>query len=147
MNKIELQKRTREFAKRVFKLTERLPHSQAAKVITYQLLKAASSVAANYRAVNRAKSDDDFTNKLKIVLEEADESNFWLTFISDIELLNQDDPELLFLIKESDEFIAIFTASTKTMSLKDLNQNLNLLNQKRKIHWHKPNRSPINQKS
>jgi four helix bundle protein len=118
MDKIELQKRTREFAKRVFKLAEKLPYSQASKVITYQLLKSASSVAANYRAVNRAKSDDDFTNKLKIVLEEADESNFWLTFISDIELLKPDDSELLFLIKESDEFTAIFTASTKTMSLK-----------------------------
>ncbi len=118
MNKIELQKRTREFAKRVFKLTEKLPYSQASKVITYQLLKAASSVAANYRAVNRAKSGDDFTNKLKIVLEEADESNFWLTFLSDVDILKQDDPELLSLIKESDEFIAIFTASTKTMSLK-----------------------------
>ncbi|MCA6380599.1 MAG: four helix bundle protein [Cytophagales bacterium] len=118
MDKIQLQKRTKEFAKRVFKLTDRLSYSQASKVITYQLLKSASSVAANYRAVNRAKSDDDFTNKLKIVLEEADESNFWLTFISDIELLKQDDDELLFLIKESDEFIAIFTAATKTMSLK-----------------------------
>ncbi len=118
MNKIELQKRTREFAKRVFKLTEKLPYSQASKVIIYQLLKAASSVAANYRAVNRAKSGDDFTNKLKIVLEEADESNFWLTFLSDVDILKQDDPELLSLIKESDEFIAIFTASTKTMSLK-----------------------------
>lgn len=118
MDKIQLQKRTREFAKRVFKLTDRLPYTQASKVITYQLLKSASSVAANYRAVNRAKSDDDFTNKLKIVLEEADESNFWLTFISDVELLKQDDGELLFLIKESDEFIAIITAATKTMLLK-----------------------------
>ncbi len=118
MDKIELQRRTREFAIRVFKLMNRLPYSQASKVITYQLLKSASSVAANYRAVNRAKSDDDFTNKLKIVLEEADESNFWLTFISDTELLKQSDNELLFLIKESDEFIAIFTASTKTMSRK-----------------------------
>jgi four helix bundle protein len=117
MDKAELQKRTREFAKRVFKLSERFPYSQASKVITYQLLKAASSVAANYRAVNRAKSKDDFSNKLKIVLEEADESNFWLTFITDIELINASDPELSFLIKESDEFVAIFTASTKTMAI------------------------------
>lgn len=116
MDKHDLQKRTKEFAKRVFKLTERLPISQASKVITYQLLKSASSVAANYRAVNRAKSKDDFSNKLKIVLEEADESNFWLTFIQDIELLNSSDPELKFLVKESDEFIAIFVASTKTLS-------------------------------
>ena len=66
---------------------ERLPKSEAAKVITYQLLKSSSSVGANYRASNRATSKADFINKIKIVLEEADESNFWLTFISDVELL------------------------------------------------------------
>ncbi|MBS1486023.1 MAG: four helix bundle protein [Bacteroidetes bacterium] len=136
MDKVELQTRTREFAKRVFKLTEKLPASQASKVITYQLLKSASSVAANYRAVNRAKSRDDFNNKLKIVLEEADESNFWLTFIQDIELLNQTDAELNLLIKESNEFIAIFVASTKTVSKGNLrpkrtiNQHSQILNLK-----------------
>ena len=50
------------------------------------------------------------------MLEEADESNFWLTFIADIELINVSDVELSCLIKESDEFVAIFTASTKTMA-------------------------------
>lgn len=73
-------------------------------------------MAANYRAVNRAKSKIDFGNKIKIVLEEADESNFWLTFLADIEIVNRDDKELNFLIKESDEFIAIFTASLKTLN-------------------------------
>lgn len=73
-------------------------------------------MAANYRAVNRAKSKTDFGNKIKIVLEEADESNFWLTFLADIEIVNRDDKELNFLIKESDEFIAIFTASLKTLN-------------------------------
>jgi four helix bundle protein len=82
------------------------------------LLKAASSVAANYRAVNRAKSGSDFSNKLKIVLEEADESNFWLTFIADIGLLKNNNEELKALIKESDEFVAIFTASVKTINKK-----------------------------
>ncbi|MBI1767765.1 MAG: four helix bundle protein [Bacteroidetes bacterium] len=56
----------------------------------------------------------DFGNKIKIALEEADESNFWLTFLADIDLLERNDKELSFLMKESDEFIAIFTASLKT---------------------------------
>jgi four helix bundle protein len=76
LDKNELLRRTRDFAVRVFKLLERIPKSEAAKVVTYQLLKSSSSVAANYRAVNRAKSKSDFGNKIKIVLEEADESNF-----------------------------------------------------------------------
>jgi len=116
MDKNELIKRTREFAKRVFKLLDRLPKSQASQVITYQLLKSSSSVAANYRAVIRAKSASDFKNKIKIVLEEADESNFWLTFIADVDLLSLEDKELTILIKESDELTAIFAASLKTLN-------------------------------
>ena len=116
MNKQELLQRTREFAVKVFRLTERFPKSEGAKVVIYQLLKASSSVAANYRAVNRAKSKSDFTHKLKVVLEEADESNFWLTFIGDIGLLQANDAELKLLINESDEFVAIFTASVKTLN-------------------------------
>jgi four helix bundle protein len=81
MDKRELLDRTRQFAILVFRLADRLPKSDSSKVILYQLLKASSSVAANYRAVNRAKSKADFANKIKIVLEEADESNFWLTFL------------------------------------------------------------------
>ncbi len=120
MDKNELVRRTREFAKRVFKLLERLPKSQASQVITYQLMKASSSVAANYRAVIRAKSDLDFKNKIKIVLEEADESNFWLSFIADVELLSTDDKELKSLTKESDELTAIFAASLKTLNKSNL---------------------------
>ncbi|MEP2668258.1 MAG: four helix bundle protein [Cyclobacteriaceae bacterium] len=116
MDRHELIKRTREFARRVFKLLERLPKGQASQVITYQLMKSSSSVAANYRAVIRAKSPLDFKNKIKIVLEEADESNFWLTFIADVELLSVEDKELILLIKESDELTAIFVASLKTLN-------------------------------
>ncbi len=115
MNKEELLDRTKQFAVRVFKLVDRFPKTEASKVITYQLLKSSSSVAANYRAVNKAKSKIDFANKIKIVLEESDESNFWLTFIIDVGLLKSDQ-EINSLIKESDEFIAIFTASLKTLA-------------------------------
>ncbi len=118
MDKHELVNRTREFTKDVFKLLERLPKSQATQVITHQLMKSSSSVAANYRAVLRAKSNPDFKNKIKIVLEEADESNFWLSFIADVELLAIDDQELLLLTKESNELTAIFASTLKTLNLK-----------------------------
>jgi len=117
MDKAELINRTRTFAIKVFKLVDNFPKSKAADVVAYQLLRSASSVAANYRAVNRAKSKADFHNKLKVVLEEADESNFWLTFIKDIELLNPSfHAELDFVTKESDELTAIFTSSVKTLN-------------------------------
>ncbi len=118
MDKFELMARTKKFAIRVFKLMDRLPKSEAAKVVTYQLLKSSSSVAANYRAANRGKSDADFTNKIKTVLEEADESHFWLTFLGDVELIKKDDKELELLVKESNELTAIFTASLKTLNHK-----------------------------
>ncbi len=116
MDKFELMDRTRQFAIRVFKLMDRLPKSEASKVVTYQLLKSSSSVAANYRAANRGKSSANFINKIKTVLEEADESHFWLTFIGDVELLKREDKELASLIKESNELTAIFTASLKTLN-------------------------------
>ncbi len=73
MDKVQLQNRTKSFAVRVFKMVEKLPKSKGTEIIAYQLIKASSSVAANYRAVCRAKSKADFINKLKIVEEEADE--------------------------------------------------------------------------
>ena len=114
MNKFELMERTRQFAIRVYKLINRLPKSQGANVISYQLLKSSSSEAANYRAACRWKSRADFTNKMKIVEEEADESLFWLQFIKDVELL-KNDSELDALIKEASELVAIFTKSLKTL--------------------------------
>lgn len=83
-------------------------------------MKSSSSVAANYRAVIRAKSSNDFKNKMKIVLEEADESNFWLTFIADVELLSIEDKELNLLTKESNELTAVFAASIKTLNKSNL---------------------------
>ncbi len=112
MDKIQLKNRTKNFAVRVFTMVEKLPRSKGAEVITYQLLKASSSVAANYRAVCRAKSKADFINKLKIVEEESDESLFWLEFIEDLELIQK--KLLKDLIKEANELVSIFTAALKT---------------------------------
>ena len=114
MDKFELMERTRKFAVDVYKLVNRFPKTQGAKVISYQLLKSSSSEAANYRAACRGKSRADFINKMKIVEEESDESLFWLQFIKDVELV-KDNFELDILIKEANELVAIFTKSLKTL--------------------------------
>ena len=113
MNKEDFLNRTKRFAILVFKLVDKLPKSKASDVISYQLLKSSSSVAANHRASYRAKSRPDFINKIKIVVEESDESLFWLTFIQEVEILKNDE-DLDTLIKEANELTAIFTSSLKT---------------------------------
>ena len=112
MDKVQLQSRTKNFALRVFNMVEKLPKSKGTEVIIYQLIKASTSVAANYRAACRAKSRADFINKLKIVEEESDESLFWLEFIADLNLI--DFKLLENLLKEANELVAIFTAAIKT---------------------------------
>ena len=113
MDKEVFLNRTKRFAIAVFKLVDRFPKSKASDVISYQLLKSSSSVAANHRASYRAKSKPDFINKIKIVTEESDESLFWLTFVEEVDILRNDE-ELNSLIKEANELTAIFTSSLKT---------------------------------
>ncbi len=116
MDKIELGRRTRSFAVRTFRLLDQVPYTQASRVVVHQLLRAASSVAVNYRAVNRAKSRADFGNKLKIVLEEADESLFWLGFVGDVGVIEWNNKELHSLLNECDQLVAIFTAVVRTVN-------------------------------
>ena len=118
MNKEDLKKRTKTFALRVFKFLMTLEQNKAVNVISYQLFKSASSVAANYRSVCRGKSSADFLNKLKVVDEEADESLFWLEFINELEL-KCDKKELNYLMKEANELVAMFSAAIKTIKSKN----------------------------
>jgi four helix bundle protein len=120
MTKEELKKRTKLFAIRTFKFMDTLSKSKSIDVITYQILKSSSSVAANYRAVCRGKSDADFLNKLKIVDEEADETLFWLEFIKELDI-KCDEKELQELMKEADELVAIFSAAIRTIKSKKTN--------------------------
>ena len=110
-----MQARTKKLAIRIFKLVDKFPYSQGAKVVSFQILKSSSSVAANYRASGRAKSTADFINKLKIVEEEADETLFWLEFIKEINITNEEE-ELILLTKEANEIVAIITKSLKTLN-------------------------------
>ena len=123
MDKVQLQNRTKNFVLRVFKMVEKLPKSRGIEVIAHQLIKASTSVAANYRAVYRAKSKADFIDKLKIVEEESDECLFWLEFITNLELM--DDKLLENLMKEANELVAIFTAAVKTSKINCISQIAN----------------------
>ena len=117
MTKEELKNRTKQFALDVFKFLMSLEKTKANDVVSFQLFKSSSSVAANYRAVCRGKSDADFLNKLKIVDEEADKSLFWLEFIKGLEV-PCDKIVLDSLIKEANELTAIFAATDKTNKMK-----------------------------
>lgn len=119
MTKEQLKNRTKKFALDVFKFLSKLEKNKAVEVVSFQLFKSSSSVAANYRAVCRGKSTADFLNKLKIVDEEADESLFWLEFIQGLEI-ECDSNELNKMIKEADELVAIFSAAIKTIKEKTI---------------------------
>jgi four helix bundle protein len=118
MTKEELKNRTKQFALDVFKFLMTLEKTKANDVVSFQLFKLSSSVAANYRAVCRGKSEADFLNKLKIVDEEADESLFWLEFIKGLEV-RCDKTVLDALIKEANELVSIFSAAIKTIKEKN----------------------------
>ena len=113
VNKDTFLNRRKGFAVSVFKIVDRFPKSKASDVVSYQLLKSSSSVAANHRASYRAKSKPDFINKIKIAAEEVDESLFWLEFTKEVDIL-KNDKDLEALLKEANELTAIFTASLKT---------------------------------
>ena len=119
MDKQDLKSRTKKFAVETIHFINALPKSKANDVISYQALKSATSVAANYRASLRGRSSTEFISKLNIVLEEADETMFWLEIIEETSE-GIDRQKLKQLHKESDELTAIFTTSLKT-ARKNLN--------------------------
>ena len=113
MNQEELKKRTKDFAHRSIKLSTALPKTPLGRHIQSQLIRCATSVAANYRAACIAQSKSDFTFKMSIVAEECDESCFWLEFIIEEKLLKSN--QVLPLLNEGRELAAIFIASRKTV--------------------------------
>jgi four helix bundle protein len=117
MNSDELKKRTKKFAHRCVKLSMALPETALGRHIRGQLIRCSTSVASNYWAVCIAQSKASFISKLSIVLEESDESHFWLEFIIDEELLKKSLVEPL--LKEADELTSIFVSSRKTARLRD----------------------------
>jgi four helix bundle protein len=107
-----LKARTFDFAVAVFQLCRPLMRNPEARVPTGQLVRASASVAANYRASCRARSKRDFIAKLGTVIEESDESLFWLEYLAATDLMSSGATQKL--RSESNELVAIFTASQKT---------------------------------
>jgi four helix bundle protein len=112
MTKEELKSRTKQFAIEIIKLIEALPNTKAGHVIGNQIIRSGISVAANYRAACRARSNVDFISKITIVEEESDETLFWLELIIEAKLLKKE--KLQDILKEADELTAIFSATGKT---------------------------------
>ena len=122
MDRNELQQRTKKFHVDVIKICEGFPKNAAGFETAKQVIRSAGSVGANYRASVRAKSAADFVYKIEIVLEEADESHYWLEVIKEAGL--QSGEVLDSLIKEANESTAIFAATSRTSKAK-LNQSKN----------------------
>lgn len=107
-----LKQRTKVFALRVMKLVAALPDTAAGRVIGNQLLRCGTSVGANYRAACRGRSEAEFVAKLGVVIEEADESGFWMELLIEGNLVAE--AKVKALLEESSELVAIFTASVRT---------------------------------
>jgi four helix bundle protein len=113
----QLRDRTKRFAYRVVKLFRSLPRTPEAQIVGKQLFRSATSVAANYRAACNARSKPEFIAKIGVVVEEADESVFWLELMGDNEIVPV--KRLAGLIQEARELTAIMAASQRTARAKD----------------------------
>ena len=108
----ELRHRTKIFAIDVIRFCRSLPKTDEARVISWQLLRCGTAVGANYRAVCRCRSDKDFIAKLGVVLEEADETGFWLELLVEADIVKPAATRILY--KEADELVRIFVSSRET---------------------------------
>jgi len=116
MKENNLKERTKNFALRIINLTNSLPSNRLGNVIGNQLLRSGTSVGANYNSACRGRSRAEFLSKLGIVIEEADESIFWLELIIESKLVK----EVLVrpLLVEANEILAIMIASVKKTKIK-----------------------------
>ena len=108
----DLLARTKQFALATIRFCEALPKDDTSRVIGRQLLRSGTSVGANYRAAHRAKSKADFISKMGTVLEEADESAYWIELLSDAGKV--DSATSTPLHREADELVAIAVSSINT---------------------------------
>jgi len=108
----ELQARTKSFALRIIRMFRSLPKTEEARILGRQVLRSGTSVAANYHAVCRARSKAEFTAKLGVVVEEADETVFWLELLVESGIVPEE--RVRSLINEANELLAIFAASRHT---------------------------------
>ena len=121
MDKVELERRTKEFALSI-----------VADVLGYQVLKSGTSIGANYREANRAESHDDFIHKIGIVEKEASESEYWLELLEKSHICGAEN--IGKLLRECRELIAIFTAIGKTAKARRTLRSRRARNSQFEIH-------------
>ncbi|MDR0546110.1 MAG: four helix bundle protein [Dysgonamonadaceae bacterium] len=115
----QLKSRTKAIALRIIRLYRKLPKTGDAQVIGKQTLRSGTSLAANYRAACRARSEAEFFSKLSIVIEETDETMFWLELLWESEIIKK---ELLKdLYTETEEILKIMSTARKN-SKKQINE-------------------------
>jgi four helix bundle protein len=114
--KQDLKVRTRQFALRIIRLYTSLPKTTEAQVLGRQILNSGTSVGAQYREAQRAKSDADFISKVEGSLQELDETAYWLELLRDSGMLSAE--KLNPLLKETDELTAIFVTIVKKVKSK-----------------------------
>ncbi len=110
--KNDLLDRTKKFALRIIKLVKSLPNDVVSQTIGRQLIRSGTSIAANYRAACRARSKAEFVSKLGIVVEEADESIFWVEMLIESEVVIPKKVEDL--KNETNEILSIMITSIKS---------------------------------
>lgn len=113
----KLKQRTKQFAIDIIQFTQTFPKSDEAFIIKKQLLRSSFSVAANYRAVCRARSDAEFFSKLSIVVEEADEVLFWIELLTESKIIKMEESKKY--SNEAKEILSIVAKSRKTLREKN----------------------------
>lgn len=108
----QLKERTKRFALRIINLVRALPKTEEARLLGRQLLRSGTSVASNYRAVCRARSKAEFISKMGTVVEETDETVFWLELFIDAKIVKKE--KMASILQEANELLAIFAASQYT---------------------------------
>ena len=112
----DLKVRTKSFALMVIKLYSMLPKTTVAQVLGKQVLRSGTSVGAQYREAQRAKSDADFVNKIEGGLQELDETAYWFELIGETGIISED--KLVPLLKETNELMAIFVTIVRKIKTK-----------------------------
>lgn len=116
-----IRERTLKMSLEVYNLLAKKQVSEITRPIIHQIIRSSSSVASNYRAATRGRSDSEFFSKICIVVEECDETKFWLEYLTRVGLFNQ--PETMILRSEVEELIKLFTATKKKMKEKLQNRS------------------------
>ncbi len=109
----QIKSRTKQFSLRIVFMYQKLPKVDEARVIGKQVLRSGTSVGANYRAACRARSDKEFLAKIGVVIEEADETAFWLELLAEANIVPA--AKLGDLLQETNELLVIFGATQRTL--------------------------------